>query len=743
MGEAAASVSAVGDASVRSSEKSAAASKRSMGAIGGVAGIARGAVMGVAAAATVAIAEGAKLGINFQTQMEMVHTQAGASQHEVDALRGSVLALATQSPQGPGALAQGLFFIESHAIRGARAMEVLKQSVRLATVGNITNAKDFEDVVRVLAGTVDAYGVGVQGTANISATLSAIVGQGSLRMHDLIQALGSGLLPVAQALHLSLRDVGAALDVTTSKTVPATRAATRLRTTLGLMAAPSGAAQTALAGIHMSATQMHDDLQKPKGLIVALEDLHDHLTRFGGTSGEQFQTLASIFGRSRQSAEILTLIQHIDELKARYAGIGQQAGDFNNNVLAAQRTDAVRLRVAWSSLQVALIQLWNVVRPLLIPALLAVTHLLVVMTKLLQGDIQWWQQHKHMFDLVAIAIAGMTAAWVTYKLVVIAARIETEALTAAKFISYWYDFTKAAGVATTAMYLFDTAMLANPIGVIALIVAAVVAIIVVLVLLQLKFNIFGKAAHAIAIAAVAAWNWMVGAFWTVVHTLGKAWDWFKTHWQTVLFWIFFFWVGIILEIVFRWHAITHALSDAWHSVWATIKTTASDGFNWIKDRFNDFINWNKRLPGRLSHAGGSLFHWIPKAFKAAFNAVIHLWNGLHFAVGKVKVAGHTIFPGINIKTPNLPTLASGGDIAMSGFAMVGEAGPEILHLPQGARVEPLSHVSRSAPTGLSYKNAAQALLESRPIENHNHLYLDGKQIYKSVSRTAEEKATRR
>lgn len=44
--------------------------------------------------------------------------------------------------------------------------------------------------------------------------------------------------------------------------------------------------------------------------------------------------------------------------------------------------------------------------------------------------------------------------------------------------------------------------------------------------------------------------------------------------------------------------------------------------------------------------------------------------------------------GFNIR--NIPLLADGGKITKDGMAIVGEAGPEILKLPQGAEVIPLN-----------------------------------------------------
>jgi len=89
-----------------------------------------------------------------------------------------------------------------------------------------------------------------------------------------------------------------------------------------------------------------------------------------------------------------------------------------------------------------------------------------------------------------------------------------------------------------------------------------------------------------------------------------------------------------------------------------------------------------------------------------------------------------------------PGLASGGIVYRSGVSLVGEAGPELLSLPQGARVDPLPHLTgrRTRPTldGLStdISGAWQITVDS-PV------YLDGQMIARSVNTVNREKANRR
>ena len=74
--------------------------------------------------------------------------------------------------------------------------------------------------------------------------LNAVVGAGNMRMEDLVAAFGTGLLSSAKAAGVSIQSVGAAIADMTYQGVPAQDAATRLRMSLSLLAAPSELRQT-------------------------------------------------------------------------------------------------------------------------------------------------------------------------------------------------------------------------------------------------------------------------------------------------------------------------------------------------------------------------------------------------------------------------------------------------------------------------------------------------------------------
>src|SRR5262245_9999562 len=162
-----------------------------------------------------------KTSLDFDHAMHQISEQAGASAGEVEKLRGKVLELGKTSIYSPKELADALFHIESVGYKGAKALHVLDSAQKLATVGNA----DLEQTTYAL---VSALDTGVKGTKSLSktiGTMNAIIGAGDLRMEDFTAALSSGILTTAKQVGISLKEVGAGMDVLTAQGIPAQKAA--------------------------------------------------------------------------------------------------------------------------------------------------------------------------------------------------------------------------------------------------------------------------------------------------------------------------------------------------------------------------------------------------------------------------------------------------------------------------------------------------------------------------------------
>lgn len=263
-----------------------------------------------------------KAAATYQSAMELITTQAGATQAEVDYMSKALLSLAPQVGFNATELAAGLYHIESAGKRGAVALEALKTAAQGAKIGQA----DLEQTATALEG---ALNTGIKGTESMSeamGTLNGIVGSGNMRMQDLVGAISTGILPTAKSMGLTLKDVGAAIADMTDQGVPAIDAATRLRMTFSLMAAPTSKAAKELEAIGMTSTQMAEDMRKPDGLMVALKDLQAHLS--GMSAVDQTQAVSAMFGGGRTSSTILALLGSLDRLDSKYKAITSSTDAF-------------------------------------------------------------------------------------------------------------------------------------------------------------------------------------------------------------------------------------------------------------------------------------------------------------------------------------------------------------------------------------------------------------------------------
>ena len=134
---------------------------------------------------------------NVDAAMETIHTQAGASQAEVDKMKGAVLGLAGPTTTAPIVLADALYHIESNGIRGAKALDILRVAAEGAKIGHA----NLTDTTNTLTAAINSGIPGVQNFRAAMGAVNAIVGAGDMQMQDLNRtAFGTGIVVVAEAV---------------------------------------------------------------------------------------------------------------------------------------------------------------------------------------------------------------------------------------------------------------------------------------------------------------------------------------------------------------------------------------------------------------------------------------------------------------------------------------------------------------------------------------------------------------
>lgn len=145
------------------------------------------------------------------------------------------------------------------------------------------------------------------------------------------------------------------------------------------------------------------------------------------------------------------------------------------------------------------------------------------------------------------------------------------------------------------------------------------------------------------------------------------------------------------------------------SIMQQMASGVANAFSAMRARFKEGLDAIKAgFHSAFTAIGGivtSIFEGIKGTVKGAVNFIISAINKIIAAANKVTAAGGAL--GLKVpQIPQIPMLATGGNIVGSGSAIVGEAGPELIDLPRGARVTPLdgSHSGQVININISGNN---------------------------------------
>ena len=332
-----------------------------------------------------ALDKSVRAAITFHEQMELISTQAGASQREVTKMSAAVLKLSPHVAQTPEELAKGLFHIESYGIKGAKALNLL----RIAAEGAAVGKAPIESVANALLAISGSHIRGIKGPGQAMGVMNAIIGAGNMRMDDLAGAISTGVLQKAKNFGISIQEVGAALGVMTHAGVPAQQAATRLGMTFAKLAAGAPVAQKELKKIGLTTDELGGTIRS-KGLLPALELLKAHLDASGLSATQQAALLTRAFGGGRSSGSLMALVQNLDDFQKTQDRIARNSGQFGKAWEHTQKTAAFATHNFKAALSVLGITLGSAVLPGLTKVLVGFTTWIAKMTQSgkLQRDIK-------------------------------------------------------------------------------------------------------------------------------------------------------------------------------------------------------------------------------------------------------------------------------------------------------------------------------------------------------------------
>lgn len=394
------------------------------------------------------------------------------------------------------------------------------------------------------------------------------------------------------------------------------------------------------------------------GLVDALN--------WAGISEEKFQEKLDKCTTEQERQKLI-----MDTLNGTYKKASDQYKETNKDVIEAEK--------AQQRLTDAMAEVGAVGEPIMTAIKNAVASMAEKAVPLIESMIekfrdmkQWVQDNGDTIQIWAGVILGAITTIGTFLLILNWGAIMASA-------------SKAINLVRTAIIAMNTAMLANPIG---LIVALIAGLVVAFVYLWNNVEGFRKfwikAWNTIKDGAVKAWNsikkalgnigsWFSDKFKQVQNAGKNAWNYVKNAWNSAGQWF----SNTASKIKNAFSNIPSWFRSKFQSAWTNIKSVFS---NW-----GSFFSglWTK-IKSKFSSIGTSLGKSMGSAVKSGMNAVIStiemtINKGIGLINSAIRLANK--LPVVNVGTlPNisLPRLAKGGVVDEATMALIGEEGSEVV-----------------------------------------------------------------
>jgi len=292
----------------------------------------------------------------FQVSMARIQGLVGESSAQIDKYKKIVLNMGAETAKGPVELADALYFITSAGIKGAAALDILKQSARSAAAG----LGETKVVADALTSIINAYGGSVYSASKANDILVATVREGKAEADTFAPALGK-VLPIAAAFGASFEDVSAGVASLTRGGATAGTSAIYLRQVLSQLLKPSKAASEQLLSVGTSAAELRQKVQDD-GLLSALEYLN---ARLGGNEyNVASEGLTKVFGNVRALTAVFSLLgPNLEKNREIFYQLNNATGDSAKAFDVYSQTADYKFKTAAANIQTALIGLGESIMP--------------------------------------------------------------------------------------------------------------------------------------------------------------------------------------------------------------------------------------------------------------------------------------------------------------------------------------------------------------------------------------------
>lgn len=648
-----------------------------------------------------AIAAGAasvKMAASFQSSMTSLVTGAGESQKNIGMVSQGILDMAVQTGTSTKQLADGMYMIESAGYHGQAGLDVLKAAAEGAKVGNADLGVVADGVTTIMTDYASKNITAAQATNVLVAT----VANGKTHMQDLASAMAT-VLPTASAVGVGLVDVSGAMATMTGEGVPAADAATYLRQMLMALESPASAGAKTLKEIGLSASDVSNGMKV--SLPGTLQMIEDHLAKkFPVGSAAYIDALKNISGGSKQMQGMLDLTgDHLSTFKSNVdtiSGAVKKGGDSITGWGDVQKDFNFKMDQGKEALETLGIKIGTALLP-------ALGNILTNVTPIITNFTNWLTKSNALQN--GITLVGNV-------LGTLGKAISTVVNVGTGLV----NFFKNSQVATDAL----VAILITAAGItLAFAIASIPPLVT-------GFGLWAAGAAAAAIETLAA-TWPIILVGVAIAALITGIILLVQHWQQVSDFAVMIW-GHITK--FFQDDVAKPIGDLFNNLGITIQNVWSNVVKfWQDDVQKPFQNAITAV-GNAFNGLGTIVHnignAIGKAIKGGINDVIGVINGFIGFIDGIQIhipaigVGPVHTPAMDwngLGIPKIPLLAQGGVVPPGGMAIAGETGkPELVFGgTSGANV-------------LGVNQTAAMMRNQQPVQVHNHIYIDGREITNSM-----------
>ena len=571
-------------------------------------------------------------------------TTGAAAAADFGLFKDTVKAVSSEFGIAQDVLTNGLYNAISAGVPKDNALTFLQ----VASQASIAGVTDVNTAVDGLSTVINAFGLNAADAQAVADSMFTAVKGGKTTFGELSSSMFQ-VGPAAAAAGVSFEEVNAAVATLTAAGTPTSVATTQIKSALVALQRPTENMNKLFNDLGYESAQMAIEQE---GLQFALGAVTDYAD---GNNGKMIELLGSIEAVS--AVQVLAgtgADKFTAELAAQAEAAGSTATAFDE--LDATRS-AERNKVAFENLTLA-------IGTALLPVAVGLTDFLQnSFVPFMENTLVPAFQTVSTFiteDFVPAVLA--ISDWVTDNIPTIATFIGV----LGGLLVIFNAATIATKLWSIAQAFLNVTLLANPMTLVAIAVAALVAGIVYLIT---KTTFFQDTWAAVVEFATTAWQGFADFFIGIGESISS------------------FFTDFVDNLKEGWSNTTEAFGAAFET-FANFITGIWEGF---KEGFDDIVNGFKTIFETVFNGIGTFFKGIVNGYISMFenfiNFVINGANGLIRALNRIQINipatpfSEALVLGVNLPTLsnlNIPRLAEGGFVDQPTTALIGEAGPEVV-----------------------------------------------------------------